>query len=202
MNIFVLDNDPVVAAQMVCDKHVGKMIVESAQMLSTVHRMLDGTPERRRSKSGKTMQQYYSFGDERDNLYYLAVHKFHPCTTWTADSLTNYKWHYEHFRGLAEEFEYRRKKQHVTWQKLGDMLSTPPKNISDKGLTPFAQAMSHYPECRNENAVQAYRNYYHAAKPFAKWNWGRPAPSWWRGFEGYDGEHPEWFLKEKALMNV
>lgn len=184
MNIFVLDNDPVVAAQMVCDKHVGKMIVESAQMLSTVHRMLDGTPERRRSKSGKTMQQYYSFGDERDNLYYLAVHKFHPCTTWTADSLTNYKWHYEHFRGLAEEFEYRRKKQHVTWQKLGDTLSTPPKNIKDNGLTPFAQAMSHYPECRNEDAVTAYRNYYHAAKPFAKWNWGRPAPSWWRGFEG------------------
>ena len=43
MNIFVLDSDPVVSAQMMCDKHVVKMIVESAQMLSTVHRYLDGT---------------------------------------------------------------------------------------------------------------------------------------------------------------
>ena len=56
MNIFILDKNPHVAAQMLCDKHVPKMIIESAQMLSTVHRMLDGTPEKRRSKSGKTMQ--------------------------------------------------------------------------------------------------------------------------------------------------
>ena len=41
MNIFVLDKDPRVAARMLCDKHVPKMIVESAQMLSTAHRLLD-----------------------------------------------------------------------------------------------------------------------------------------------------------------
>ena len=43
MNIFVLDKDPREAARMLCDKHVPKMIVESGQMLSTAHRMLDGT---------------------------------------------------------------------------------------------------------------------------------------------------------------
>jgi len=37
MNIFVLDKDPYVAAQMMCDKHVVKMILEGSQMLSTVH---------------------------------------------------------------------------------------------------------------------------------------------------------------------
>ena len=58
MNIFILDNDPVIAAQMQCDKHVVKMIVESAQMLSTVHRMLDGKMERRLSKSGKVRVLY------------------------------------------------------------------------------------------------------------------------------------------------
>ena len=42
MNIFYLDKNPVVAAQMQCDKHVVKMILESAQMLSTAHRVLDG----------------------------------------------------------------------------------------------------------------------------------------------------------------
>ena len=51
MNIFILDKDPMKAAMMLCDRHVPKMIVESAQMLSTVHRLLDGTPEKRRSKS-------------------------------------------------------------------------------------------------------------------------------------------------------
>ena len=33
MNIFVLDEDPVISAQQACDKHVVKMILESAQMI-------------------------------------------------------------------------------------------------------------------------------------------------------------------------
>ena len=184
MNIFVLDNDPVVAAQMLCDKHIPKMIVESAQMLSTAHRMLDGTPERRPSKSGKTMQQYYTFGDERDDMYYLAVHKYHPCTTWTMESAENYNWHYEHFAAMSFEYEFRRQKVHATFKKLGTILSKAPKNIPNVGLTEFAQAMNHYPQCKVPgNAVQAYRNYYHEAKPFAKWEWGRQAPEWWRGYQ-------------------
>jgi len=185
MNIFILDKDPVVAAQMLCDKHVPKMIVESGQMLSTAHRLLDGTPVRRRSKSGKTMQTYYDFNDERDDLYYLAVHKHHPCTTWTMASLTNYNWHYTHFEAMANEYTYRRGKVHKTWREIGSMLKKPPQNIKDVGLTEFYQAMTHYPECMVEgNAVQAYHNYYHAAKHFAKWEWGRPQPQWWKGYQG------------------
>ena len=59
MNIFILDEDPTIAAQMQCDKHVVKMIVESAQMLSTAHRMLDGKLIMKPSKSGKRMVKYY-----------------------------------------------------------------------------------------------------------------------------------------------
>ena len=198
MNIFVTDLDPIASARNLCDKHVPKMIVESAQMLSTVHRMLDGIPEKRPSKSGKTMQTYYSFGDERDNLYYLAVHKYHPCTTWTKESKENYEWHYTHFVAMADEYEYRRNKKHATFLKLGEILKNAPRNIPDIGLTEFAQAMSHYPECKVPgDAVTAYRKYYHAAKPFAKWNWGRPAPEWWQGFQGYEGTHPDWFVPPK-----
>ena len=36
MNIFVLDKDPVISAQMMCDKHVVKMCTESLQMISTI----------------------------------------------------------------------------------------------------------------------------------------------------------------------
>ena len=185
MNIFVLHENPVTAATMLCDKHVPKMIIESAQMLSTAHRLLDGIPERRLSKSGKTTQTYYSFGDERDNLFYLTVHKYHPCTTWTMQSDENYKWHYDHFVAMAKEFKFRRGKEHATWEKTGKLLKQIPKNIPKGPLTEFAQAMKHYPECKVEgNAVQAYRNYYHTAKPFAKWEWGREAPDWWKGYQG------------------
>lgn len=191
MNIFVLDDCPVTSAVMMCDKHIPKMIVESAQMMSTVHRMLDGTPIKRPSKSGKTMQTYYTFGDERDDLYYLAVHKYHPCTTWTAESKANYDWHYEHFMALGTEFTLRFGKQHATIAKLGELLQNAPQNIPDIGLTPFALAMTAYPECIVEgDAPASYRNYYHAAKPFAKWARGRPAPDWWQGFKDYDGYRP------------
>jgi hypothetical protein len=87
MNIFVLDRNPVVAAQMQCDKHIVKMIVESGQMLSTAHRMLDAEVTRGPSKSGKTIQKKWVFRDEREDVLYKAVHMYHPCTTWTMQSV-------------------------------------------------------------------------------------------------------------------
>lgn len=185
MNVFVLSEDPREAAQMMCDKHINKMIIESAQMLSTAHRMLDGYLERRLSKSGKRMVNYYVHPNNNlDETLYKAVHHHHPCTVWTMESKSNYDWHYEHFLGLADEFLVRYNKSHMTIQKLKDVLSSPPKNIRDKGLTEFPQAMKAYPQCMVEgDAVQAYRNYYHY-KNFAKWERGRPAPSWWEGYKG------------------
>ena len=105
MNIFILNNDPVIAAQEQCDKHVVKMIVESAQMLSTVHRMLDGVMERRPSKSGAKLQ-YWKLDDEREDLLYKACHFNHPSTVWTRESCCNYTWHYNHFIGLCDEYTY------------------------------------------------------------------------------------------------
>ena len=71
MNIFVLDQDTTQAAQLQCDKHVVKMIVESAQMLSTAHRVLDGILTKRPSKSGKTIVKYYELDDyEAELIYY------------------------------------------------------------------------------------------------------------------------------------
>ena len=86
---------------------------------------------------------------------------------------------------MAKEFEYRRGKKHSTFEKLGKLLAKAPINIKDVGLTEFAQAMTHYPDCMVKgDAVQAYRNYYHQAKSFAKWEWGREAPHWWKGYQG------------------
>ena len=132
MNIFVLDNDPVKAAQLQCDKHVVKMIVESAQMLSTTHRMLDGKELKRPSKSGRTMVKYYELPDEREDILYKAVHFNHPCTVWSRESCCNYSWHYEHFIALCDEYKYRYGKTHSTDSKLRDILAKNSKKYQQK----------------------------------------------------------------------
>ena len=87
MNIFVLDKEPREAARQHCDKHVVKMIIESAQMLSTTHRLLDGKQTIKPSISGKRMVKYWEMDNQYDeNLLYKAVHMKHPCTLWTMES--------------------------------------------------------------------------------------------------------------------
>jgi len=185
MNIFVLDNDPVKAAQLQCDKHVVKMIVESAQMLSTTHRMLDGTEMKKPSKSGKTMVKYYELPDEREDILYKSVHFNHPCTVWTRESCCNYSWHYEHFIALCDEYKYRYGKTHSTDSKLRNILSKIPTNINrNGGMTMFKLAMKASPECvvhglGGTDAVESYRNFYQTKQARFSMVWTkRKIPEW------------------------
>ena len=185
MNIFILNDDPVVAAQEQCDKHVVKMIVESAQMLSTAHRMIDGITEKRPSKSGRTMVKYYKLPDEREDILYKAVHFNHPCSVWSRESCCNYSWHYEHFVALCDEYTYRYGKVHSTDTKLRDILSKLPKNINRAGgMTPFRLAMKSNPECvvhglGGTDAVATYRNFYQTKQERFKMEWTkRQVPEW------------------------
>jgi len=178
MNIFILDNDPVIAAQEQCDKHVVKMIVESAQMLSTVHRMLDGVMERRPSKSG-AMLQYWKLNDQRENILYKACHFNHPSTVWTRESKANYQWHYKHFIALCDEYTYRYGKVHSTDTKLRIALQQIPTNIPEKHMTPFKLAMGSNPECILEDAVESYRRFYETKQKRFTMVWTkRPVPKW------------------------
>ena len=87
MNIFILSEEPREAARMMCDKHINKMIIEAAQMLCTAHRMLDGQVERRASKSGKRMVNYWVHPNSNlEATLYKAVHHHHPCTVWTMET--------------------------------------------------------------------------------------------------------------------
>ena len=153
MNIFALSPVPEVAAKWHCDKHVPKMIVESAQMLSTAHRVLDGILDRRPSKSGKTRVKYWELGDDREDILYKAVHVGHPCTVWTMESLSNYQWHYKHFIALCDEYKYRYNKTHSSDTKLRNVLSTIPDNIPTIPQTEFKLAMKSNPECMFEDKV-------------------------------------------------
>jgi hypothetical protein len=179
MNIFALSSDPVEAAQMQCDKHTNKMVVESAQMLSTAHRMLDGRLERSPSKSGKRMVDYWVH-PTLENILYKAVHHKHPCTVWSMMTRANYQWHYEHFVALCDEFTYRYEKKHLTDRLLREVLQDPPINIPAGPLTPQPLAMKSNPECMDESdVVGSYRKYYQTKQERFKMVWSkREIPGW------------------------
>jgi hypothetical protein len=161
MNIFYLDNDPQKCAEMHVDKHVVKMILEYAQLLSTAHRVLDGTTERGTSKSGR-QKTIYRLSDHRDNVLYSATHNNHPSAVWVRQSKENYKWLYCLWRECMEEYTYRYGKNHAC-ERLIDSLCVAPINIADKGFTEPTPAMPDEFKIAG-NSIQSYMNYYLGAK--------------------------------------
>jgi len=171
MNIFVLDNNPVTAAKMMCDKHVIKMILESCQLLSTAHHVLDG--ESIFVDSGK--KKYNTYSCNNSNICKATMIN-HPCTIWTRKTSENYIWLHRHAVALSNEYTFRYGKIHAMNSMLESHLCRFPAKIQLGSLTPFAQAM---PDCyKNPYAVDAYRAYYIGEKMrFAKWKKGN-VPDW------------------------
>lgn len=185
MNIFILDLDPVKAAQLQCNKHAVKMPLESGQMLSTAHRMLDGYTSQGLSKSGKrTVKKYIHPDKSLDELLYKAVHFNHPCTKWTMETTANYQWHYEHWVALCNEYEYRYGKTHLSLIKLENILGTPPKNLKQGPLTQFPLAMQSNPECMfPDDPVKSYQNFYMTKQIRFKMEWKkREIPEWFKQY--------------------
>ena len=178
MNIFILDENPETAAEMQCDKHVVKMIIESAQMLSTAHRYLDGQEFISISKNNRKIKRWCHWTDyQKSNIrLYKSVMINHPCTLWTYASKANYAWHAEHAMTLCDEYTYRYGKVHASQKIIEWCHAYSPMNIPDGPLTPFAQAMPD--EYKHESAVEAYHAYYRGEKArFAKWT-KRNIPEW------------------------
>ena len=152
MNIFVVDEDPVIAAQQLCDKHVVKMILESAQMLCTVAH------------------------EQGWNAPYKKAHPKHPCTLWVGKSAENWSWLITHGLAMAEEYTRRYGRVHKSAEVIKWCATLPVQFAGGRGLTPFAQAMPE--QYKNECAVTAYRAYYHGEKAnFATWK--SEVPQWW-----------------------
>ena len=154
MNIFVLDTDPVLAAQYHCDKHVVKMILESAQILSTV-----------------------------TGVGYRPTHKSHPCTLWAGEYLGNALWVAKLAEALNKEYIRRyHKHEHKSWGVIRDMIYPELLRMGLYGEIPIGNSPS--PQCmpdeyKHEDPVQAYRNYYKGDKVrFATWK-NRETPYWW-----------------------
>jgi hypothetical protein len=162
MNIFAVHEDPVIAAEMLCDKHVVKMVVEGCQMLSTIHHM--------------------DYMDITDNNFchrlYKPAYKNHPCTKWARENQANYFWLAEHTFALSCEYTARYGKTHKANGLSIDFMKNIPYFLRDTSIvrTPFAQAMPDKYKC--EDGVTAYRNYYIGEKAkIAKWKHGN-TPQW------------------------
>lgn len=166
MNIFYLDENPELAAQYQCDKHVVKMVLETAQLLSAAHRVLDG------DNSG-------ILPDYREEILYKLTHKNHPCTIWTRQSYRNYIWLAAHGYALCKEYTRRYGKVHKTQGCISELIDYHPDNIYDLPFEQPPQCMPDYLKVP-DNAVQAYRNYYNYEKSrFALWKYTEK-PSWFK----------------------
>ena len=154
MNIFFLDWDVNKCAKDHCDKHVVKMILETAQLLCGVHHM---TPQ------------------VTPQVPYKLSHKNHPCAIWTRSSLSNYLYLCELGLALCKEYTYRYEKRHKSQDVIEWCLINKPK-IKDIGFTEPPKAMPD--EYKVSDVVESYRNYYRGAKMgFAVWKNGYK-PEW------------------------
>lgn len=158
MNIFVLSLVTKLCARYHANKHVIKMILESAQLLCSAHIVLDNVNN-----------------IEGIPLYKL-THKNHPSAKWARESSENYKWLYDLFYELCQEYTFRYGKVHMCETKFIDILVFVPKNITKGPMTSFALAMPD--EFKVEDPVESYRNYYKMEKRhLCKWT-KRPVPEW------------------------
>lgn len=180
MNIFYLDYDAKASAEMHIDKHVVKMILEYAQLLSTAHRVLDGVLTDGVSQSGRKRKQYI-LPDKREQVLYSATHINHPSAVWVRQHAVNYAYLYKLFCATCDEYTHRYGKVHATDTKLREVLKQEPKNIFIdyetriwKGPTP---AMPD--ECKIPgDHIASYRKYYIDKKSeMAKWT-NREPPDW------------------------
>ena len=154
MNIFFLDFDTKKCAQYHCDKHVVKMILETAQLLCGAH---------------------WVIGNEAP---YKLSHKNHPCAIWTRTSLSNYLYLCDLGLELCKEYTYRYGKRHKSQDVIEWCLINKP-NLHDVDFTSPPLAMGDEFKIEN-NVIESYRNYYREGKKLiVSWK-NRVIPSWFQ----------------------
>jgi hypothetical protein len=136
MNIFFLHSIPKQCAHYHLDKHVVKMILETAQMLYSVHWVLES---------------------ELPEYAYKKTHVNHPCSVWARTSVDNYIWLCKLGIELCKEYTFRYGKIHKTQTHI-EWLSKHIPDLPKIGFTTPAQAMPD--EYKDPNPIQGYRNFY------------------------------------------
>lgn len=176
MNIFYLHKEPQKAAEYHVDKHCVKMILETCQLLSTAHRMLDGTEVPGKTKTGRNIRRW-ELPDDRDAIVYTATHINHPSAVWCRATSMNYIWLYSLLVELCKEYTYRYGKTHKCESTgLVNKLGALPTNIPYGEFTEPTPAMPDQYKVPG-NSLQSYHNYYNGEKQ-RMFNWKkRDVPS-------------------------
>jgi hypothetical protein len=159
MNIFVLNEDPGLAALDHCDQHVCKMPTEVAQMLNTNNLLLGGKSYVR--PNGKP---------------YQLTHGNHPCTKWARETFGNFIWLIEYGLTLCSEYTNRYKRTHGAENAIlyAGLNSVVPEHNNNQ--THFALCMPN--EYKTDCPVESYRNFYRYEKvKFARYYHSKP-PAW------------------------
>ena len=170
MNIFALDKSPSISAQWLCDKHIPKMAVESAQMMACAL-VRHECPEIYMPKT-------------KAGSHYKGGYKGHPCSVWAGDSRENFLWLGNHALELVREFMKRYEKMHACTEPIVVMCNLA-EYIPKGKLTPFAQAMPD--KYKDKCPHKAYKAYYNNEKNSfadgskAVWNRGTAQPTWYNG---------------------
>lgn len=159
MNLFILDEDQEKSVQSHCDRHVVKMILECAQILTTAHYLCDG---------------------ELGEGWYKPTHQNHPVVRWAAETTGNYQYVYRQFELLSAEYTWRYGKTHLSWTRMGGVLHELPWDIRVGRAIEFYLAMpveyGGRQRARLAETVRCYRAYYSGEKRrMFKWT-GRPTP--------------------------
>lgn len=180
MNIFYLDKDVKECAKMHVDKHVVKMILEYAQLLSTAHRVLDGTQSVGLSTTGRK-QTRYVLPDNRESKLYVATHVNHPSAVWVRKSIKNYYWLSNLLVELCKEYTYRYEKVHKCERDgLVKMLYEWVPDASLMIIDEFSEPTPAMPDefIVEGDSIKSYRNYYLGSKT-RMFSWkNREVPYW------------------------
>jgi hypothetical protein len=183
MNIFYLHENSKICAEMHVDRHVVKMIIEYAQLMSTAHRVLDGCEDiEQRYVQGSLPMRWRKVkiwlhpNLEMNSGLMKASHINHPSNIWTRSNEENYTWLHSLWSHLLDEYTYRYGKIHAC-QKYDKFLNTSPKNIPQGEFYPPTPAMPD--DCKIGDVLLSYRKYYIDYKNgFAKWK-NRERPDWY-----------------------
>jgi len=152
MNIFATYKCPTRSAIALDDKRVIKMVLESAQILSTAINKMGGEGP------------------------YKTTHMNHPCSIWARLNKENYKWLLEHFEALCREYTWRYGKIHKCMGHL-KRLSEGIRYMPSGAITPFANCAANHNLGLDFKSIsparEAYRKYL-----VAKWKIDKREPKW------------------------
>jgi hypothetical protein len=181
MNIFALHPKPRKAARWHADRHVVKMILETAQLLYTAHWVLCYpalTEKGCRALLATLSAPPWMLGAPKGG--YRPTHANHPCAVWARQTLGNYRWLVELGLELAREYTHRYGRIHACVVHLEWLEANEPWGIRRvPRRTPFACAMPEYIE--GLTPVERYQEYYRKEKQHLLQYTRRHPPHWFRG---------------------